>query len=103
MTHSCFHHGVFLGITLKGIRDQTNVKIDIPRREDTLNVPNGQANGHASGKATPIDDEDEEPTIPITVQGPETAVYEAKALLNHKTCRPNSSNKCSKSTCNKLP
>lgn len=82
MTHSCFHHGVFLGITLKGIRDQTNVRIDIPRREETLNVPNGQANGHASGKATPIDDEDEEPTIPITVQGPETAVYEAKALLN---------------------
>ncbi|KAL1695551.1 hypothetical protein GGG16DRAFT_86381 [Schizophyllum commune] len=70
------------GITLKGIRDQTNVKIDIPRREETLNVPNGQANGHASGKATPVDDEDEEPTIPITVQGPETAVYEAKALLN---------------------
>ncbi|TRM69469.1 hypothetical protein BD626DRAFT_392577 [Schizophyllum amplum] len=70
------------GVTLKQIRDQTNVKIDIPRREDTLNVPNGQANGHASGKATPVEDDEEEPTIPITVQGPETSVYEAKALLN---------------------
>ncbi|OSD06860.1 hypothetical protein PYCCODRAFT_1431051 [Trametes coccinea BRFM310] len=78
------------GVTLKQVRDQTNVKIDIPRR-DTLAPANGHANGgahSASGTATPqptspIDgDEEEEPTVPITITGPQPLAYEAQALLN---------------------
>ncbi|CDO77315.1 hypothetical protein BN946_scf184775.g5 [Trametes cinnabarina] len=78
------------GVTLKQVRDQTNVKIDIPRR-DTLAPANGHANGDAhtpSGTATPqptspVDgDEEEEPTVPITIIGPQPLAYEAQALLN---------------------
>ncbi|KAI0266791.1 hypothetical protein BC834DRAFT_935068 [Gloeopeniophorella convolvens] len=74
------------GATLKQIRDQANVKIDIPRR-DTLSVPNGNgaANGSspiASGAASPVPlDDDEEPTIPITVTGPQPLAYEAQDLI----------------------
>ncbi|KAF5380454.1 hypothetical protein D9615_004595 [Tricholomella constricta] len=72
------------GATLKQIRDQTSVRVDIPPR-DSLAVPNGNghANGSASGKATPSSvDEDEEPTIPVTLTGPQPLAYEAQALLN---------------------
>jgi hypothetical protein len=70
-----------LGATLKQIRDQTSVKIDIPKKE----VANG--NGHIgaanSGKATPsLDEDEEEPTVPITLTGPHPLAYEAQSLLN---------------------
>ncbi|TFK44402.1 hypothetical protein BDQ12DRAFT_641030 [Crucibulum laeve] len=80
------------GATLKQIRDQTSVRVDIPKR-DTL-APNGHGNGIASGKATPSqDDDDEEPTIPVTLTGPQPLAYEAQALLNQII-----SSKTSKST-----
>ncbi|KDQ53462.1 hypothetical protein JAAARDRAFT_136870 [Jaapia argillacea MUCL 33604] len=74
-----------LGSTLKQIRDQTGVKVDIPRR-DNLSA-NGHANGAsvpASGATTPVPpvDDDEEPTIPITITGPQPMAHEAQALLN---------------------
>ncbi|KAF9568060.1 hypothetical protein CPC08DRAFT_746592 [Agrocybe pediades] len=61
------------GANLKQIRDQTGVRVDIPRRETVL--PNG--NGHAN-----YNDEEEEPTIPVTLTGPQPLAYEAQALLN---------------------
>lgn len=75
------------GVTLKQVRDQTNVKIDIPRR-DTLTPANGNASVDPSRTATPLPgtpingDEEEEPTVPITISGPQPLVYEAQALLN---------------------
>ncbi|EPQ57388.1 hypothetical protein GLOTRDRAFT_58711 [Gloeophyllum trabeum ATCC 11539] len=63
------------GATLKQIRDQTGVKVDIPRRDTEVN---GKPNGHAAA----AEDEDEEPTIPITVTGPQPLVLEAQAMLN---------------------
>ncbi|PSR98936.1 hypothetical protein PHLCEN_2v4256 [Hermanssonia centrifuga] len=70
------------GATLKQIRDQTGVKIDIPRK-DAL-VANGQANGGTpSGTATPLPDADEEdePTIPVTITGAQPLVLEAQGML----------------------
>ena len=68
---------------MKQIRDQTNVRVDIPRK-DTLTPGNGHANGTTlSGQATPVpNDEDEEPTVPITLSGPRPMVLEAKDFLN---------------------
>ena len=73
------------GASLNQIREQTGVKVDIPRRE-TLQV-NGQAAGtspSASGTATPLpitfEDEDEV-TIPITITGAEPLALEAQALI----------------------
>lgn len=62
------------GATLKQIRDQTNVKIDIPRKETV----NGNANGNA---AHGQDDEEDEVLIPISVNGPQPMVEEAGELL----------------------
>lgn len=67
------------GATLKQIREQTNVKVDIPRRES---VTTPQANGN--GNATPVDsvdDEEEELLVPITINGPQPMVAEAESLL----------------------
>ncbi|KAF9482121.1 hypothetical protein BDN70DRAFT_802105 [Pholiota conissans] len=76
------------GATLKQIRDQTSVRVDIPKRD----APNG--NGHAIGNGKAHDDdEDEEPTIPVTLVGPQPLAYEAQALLNQII-----SSKTSKST-----
>lgn len=61
------------GATLKQVRDQTNVKVDIPKREDFA-LPNG--NGNTSG------DDEEEITVPITITGPEPMAIEAKHLLS---------------------
>jgi hypothetical protein len=70
-----------LGVTLKQIREQTNVRVDIPRR-DTLAPLNGDPLA-GSGKTTPIPgDDEEEPTVPITITGPQPSAAEAKALLN---------------------
>jgi hypothetical protein len=72
-----------VGATLKQIRDQTNVRVDIPPK-DSLTSPNG--NGHvtefSSGQATPSVDEEDEPMVPITLTGSQSLVYEAQALLN---------------------
>lgn len=74
------------GATLKQVRDQTSVKIDIPRK-DSLPT-NGHANGASvdpSRTATPqpnTNDEEEEPTVPVTIIGPQPLAYEAQALLN---------------------
>ncbi|KAF5370733.1 hypothetical protein D9758_001901 [Tetrapyrgos nigripes] len=62
------------GATLKQIRDQTSVRVDIPRKE----TPTSNANGNAS----PADDEEEEPTVPVTLTGPQPLAYEARDLLN---------------------
>ena len=67
------------GATLKQIRDQTSVKVDIPKRDTS--IPNG--NGHLNeGPASPSHDDDEEPTIPVTLTGPQPLAYEAQAMLN---------------------
>lgn len=60
------------GATLKQIRDQTGVKVDIPRR-DTAVLPN------SNGSDT--QNEEDEVTVPITVSGPQAMVYEAVAML----------------------
>ncbi|KAJ6596649.1 SCP160 protein [Mycena sp. CBHHK59/15] len=79
------------GATLKQIRDQTSVRVDIPPR-NTLEVPNG--NGHVNGKVTPSqDDEEDEITVPVTLTGPQPLAYEAQALLKQII-----SSKTSKST-----
>ena len=71
------------GTTLKQIRDQTNVRIDIPPK-DSLAPPNGNGyvNQSSSGKATPSVDEEDDLSVPITLTGPQPLVYEAQALLN---------------------
>ncbi|KAJ7268787.1 hypothetical protein B0H12DRAFT_1200682 [Mycena haematopus] len=68
------------GATLKQIRDQTSVQVNIPPR--TSLAPNG--NGHVNGKVTPVhgDDEEDEVTVPVTLVGPQPLAYEAQAMLN---------------------
>ncbi|KAL5507527.1 hypothetical protein ACEPAH_6983 [Sanghuangporus vaninii] len=67
------------GATLKRIRDQTNVKIDIPRKEE---LPQVHVNGNGNGAAHPTDeDEEEEPTVPITITGSKPMVQEAQIEL----------------------
>lgn len=68
------------GATLKQIRDQTSVRVDIPKRESSP-TGNGHANGAANGNAN-HDDDEEEPTVPVTLTGPQPLAYEAQALLN---------------------
>jgi hypothetical protein len=72
------------GATLKQIRDQTGVRVDIPKRDTLTPNGNGHANETASGKVTPShdDDDDDEPTVPVTLTGPQPLTYEAQALLN---------------------
>lgn len=65
------------GATLKQIRDQTNVRIDIPRRD-----VNAQPHVNGNGSALPVDEEEEEPTIPVTISGPQPLVLEARSMLN---------------------
>ncbi|CAK5265692.1 unnamed protein product [Mycena citricolor] len=60
------------GATLKQIRDQTGVQVDIPPR----NTATINGNGHIN------EDEDEEPTVPITLTGPQPLAEEAQALIN---------------------
>jgi hypothetical protein len=73
------------GASLNQIREQTGVKVDIPRR-DTLQA-NGQTNGQspaASGTATPlpgVSEEDEEPMVTITITGAQPLAQEAQGLI----------------------
>jgi hypothetical protein len=58
------------------------VRVDIPPR-DSLAPPDEHAKGSRSGKTTPnVDEEEEEPTVPVTLNGPQPLVLEAQALLN---------------------
>ena len=59
---------------MKQIRDHTSVRIDIPKRDTTIVNGNGHIPNH--------DDDDEEPTIPVTLSGPQPLAYEAQAMLN---------------------
>lgn len=70
------------GATLKQIRDQTSVRIDIPPK-DSITSPNGNGHIHelSSGKATPSVDEEDELMVLITLTGSQPLVYEAQALL----------------------
>jgi len=65
--------------------------VDIPRRDPAALTGNGHPNGTINGKDD--DDEDEEPTIPVTLVGPQPLAYEAQALLKQII-----SSKTSKST-----
>jgi hypothetical protein len=65
--------------------------VDIPRRDPAALNGNGHANGTLNGKDD--DDDDEEPTIPVTLVGPQPLAYEAQALLKQII-----SSKTSKST-----
>ena len=72
------------GATLKQIRDQTSVRVDIPRRETTT-ITNGNGHLNEGTKTSPShdnDDDDEELTIPVTLTGPQPLAYEAQAMLN---------------------
>ncbi|PPQ62912.1 hypothetical protein CVT24_006152 [Panaeolus cyanescens] len=69
------------GATLKQIRDQTSVRVDIPKKESIISPGNGHANGHSDSKAGDDGDE-EEITVPVTLTGPQPLVYDAQAMLN---------------------
>ena len=74
------------GANLKQIRDRTNVKVDIPPRASIpSNGDNANGNSQApSGTSTPLPtvvDEDEEPTVPITITGPQPLAREAQAMI----------------------
>ncbi|KAJ2931288.1 hypothetical protein H1R20_g5780, partial [Candolleomyces eurysporus] len=70
------------GATLKHIRDQTSVRVDIPKKDTLAPTGNGHANGDASGGVSPaVDDEEDEPTVPVTLVGPQPLAYEAQAML----------------------
>jgi hypothetical protein len=72
----------FSGATLKQIRDQTSVRVDIPKRETTT-IPNGNDHlNEGQNTSSSHDDDDEEPTIPVTLTGPQPLAYEAQAMLN---------------------
>lgn len=71
------------GATLKGIREATNVRVDIPPRNTSLAVP---ADGSAQVSRSPSphaanDGDDEEATIPITVSGPAPLVDNAISMI----------------------
>lgn len=69
---------------MKQIRDQTSVRVDIPKR-DTTTIPNGDGHLNEGPKTSPShdgDDDDEEATIPVTLTGPQPLAYEAQAMLN---------------------
>ena len=66
---------------MKQIRDQTSVRVDIPKRDTTTLNGNGHLNeGPAASPSNEVDDE--EPTIPVTLTGPQPLAYEAQAMLN---------------------
>jgi len=79
------------GANLNSIREKTGVKIDIPRKDSLAaglsTLSYGNSNGGTpsiSGTATPliIEEDEQEPTIQITVTGPQSSALEAQALIN---------------------
>lgn len=73
------------GANLIRVREQTGVRIDIPRR-DTLPAVNGNGQAH-----TASEDEEEEPTVPVTITGPQPLAYEAQAMLKETIAERRSS------------
>ncbi|KAI6026158.1 hypothetical protein BKA83DRAFT_28234 [Pisolithus microcarpus] len=71
----------FLSATLKQIRDQFGVKVDVPRKE-TL-PSDGMSHETSSGQASPSVDLDagEEPTLPVTIIGPQPLALEARDMI----------------------
>lgn len=79
------------GATLNAIRDQTHVRIDIPRRDtgSTLAVPNtnGYGSSHVSSRsASPLpspqaEDEENEPTVTVTIEGAAPMAQEAQLMI----------------------
>ncbi|KAF8520456.1 hypothetical protein BU17DRAFT_46843 [Hysterangium stoloniferum] len=71
------------GAILKQIRDQTGVRVDIPRKDGfTINGANG-LNGHTPASSTPTPDGDEEDImVPITIQGPAPLAEEARGHIS---------------------
>lgn len=69
------------GATLKQIRDQFGVKVDVPRKE-TL-PSDGISHETSSGQASPSVDLDagEEPTLPVTIIGPQPLALEARDMI----------------------
>lgn len=65
-----------LGATLKQIRDQTGVRIDIPKREASPPAIGIDYNGKDVQEA-----DEEEVTIPVTLVGPQPSACEAQTLL----------------------
>ncbi|CAE7078804.1 unnamed protein product [Rhizoctonia solani] len=73
------------GANLNQLRAKYDVRVDIPRRDANLAPPAG-----ASGAASPLPaDEDEEPSMPISVTGPLSSVVaalaELEAIISTKT------------------
>ncbi|KAL4080328.1 hypothetical protein V8B97DRAFT_2020946 [Scleroderma yunnanense] len=70
------------GATLNQIRDQTGVRVDIPRRETI--TPNGAGHETPTGTTTSsADGEDQdEPTLTVTISGPQPLAYEARDMIN---------------------
>ncbi|KZT08355.1 uncharacterized protein LAESUDRAFT_697227 [Laetiporus sulphureus 93-53] len=69
------------GANLHKVREQTGVKVDIPRRDS---IPALNGNGATHGAATSLDDgeEEEEATVPVTITGPQPLVQEAADMIN---------------------
>lgn len=72
----CTPHLGYLGATLKHIRDQTSVRIDIPPRDNFPAQANGNGVAHDAS-----DDEEQEVMVPITIAGPKPMVEEAQGML----------------------
>lgn len=72
---------VLVGATLKQIRDQTGVKVDIPAR--IAGAANGRGHETPNGTTTPVkgDDEDE-PMVTVMISGPQPLAVEARAMIN---------------------
>ncbi|KZS98452.1 hypothetical protein SISNIDRAFT_481189 [Sistotremastrum niveocremeum HHB9708] len=69
------------GSTISAIRDQTHVRIDIPRKE-VVSVPtNGHATPGSGPSPIPPAEDDEEPTTVVTITGPESLAREAQTLI----------------------
>lgn len=66
------------GATLKQIRDQTSVRVDIPRKESIVPQTNGNGNAHPG---SPAQDEEEEVLVPVTITGPQPLAVEAENML----------------------
>ncbi|KAI6110629.1 hypothetical protein EDD16DRAFT_1239358 [Pisolithus croceorrhizus] len=69
------------GATLKQIRDQFGVRVDVPRKETSTS--NGTFHETSSGPASPSVevDAEEEPTLPITIIGPQPLALEARDMI----------------------
>lgn len=70
------------GANLIQLRAKYDVRVDIPRRETGLAPPAGNATASRTGSPLPASDDDEEPTLPVSVTGPSSSVNEAINDIN---------------------